>query len=554
MLLSLKTSPLPHVLGQIVQSSYFLAAIATIVTFLGAVLVIRQSITGSDFILHVVLRRTRARTVCETLYGFGVSRSLLTKANRDITDFGAKSGEKPTVQTEIKWISDVAGDSDSSWAGPFELNGVSHLSSPSAQLYALSEAYDRFSTNLKVHILFSSNRRVSEQQELASQMARYLKMNANFRSSRPKEFVKLKVEIPRLRVDLEMFTPRLSFSPSYHVDHVAVIHKHERILVPESTALASAQRDKTRAKPIQLTRRESERLSSRLSSRTFDGVLPALHAPRLQLDPHSGHLRLLLELSEITYSAVQAMNFVGEANGVGRSYDELIKKSNGMDRLFTLAMVPVSTDGYLMAAQRSSHVGVGKLKFAPAVNGNLELRDRLGLSVDRDGFGLPDPLSAIAREAKEELGLNVEVSDIQILGLDKFSYAEEVGTWVLTTSVLTKNSAKEIVEMSKRADQIEGAWETTGDFLALPLPRNQKSAEELVKWAINSSELVPHLILAILAICLPFLSSNTDTTTESLKEKIASLRSDEFIPMPTGTRKFGRTWIEISKYPAVSIE
>lgn len=559
MSLPLKISLPAHMMGQILHSielifhpAYILAAIATVLTFLGAIFVVWRSVTASDFVVSWVLRRNRNKTICKTLKSFGVPSSKLREKNRHISDIRTRSEEELSVQTEIKWISDLSTEIDPSRKSRLELDGVTDKFPPGFQLHELSKAYESFGKGLRALVLLSSNPIMKDEQELALTMARYLKINANFRSSETKEFDRLTINIPKLKLILEMFTPRLNFSPALHIDHLSVSYKGEQKSVSKLPSRDGSERDGLAKKPIQLNQKETGVLSPNSSSRYFNGVLPALQGHHSQVDPMSGHLRLLLELSEISYSTVQATHYVGTENRPGPTFEELIEKSEGMDRLLTLSMIPVTTDGYLIAAQRSKHVGVGKLKFAPAVGGNLELRDRLGLSVDRDEFGIPDPLSAIVREAREEMGLNIEASEIHILGLDQFSCDEEVKTWVLTTSVQIQNTAEELVEISKRADQVEGAWETTGDFWALPLPRNAQSAEEMIRWAINSQEVAPHLILALLSICLPFLASEKGATIDALQMRIASLWLGVSVPMPKGTRTFGRQWIQITKSPVAS--
>jgi 8-oxo-dGTP pyrophosphatase MutT (NUDIX family) len=441
------------------------------------------------------------------------------------SDASAKQGELPSVQREIDWLTKIAKNRSSSWAGPIERKGFTNEPSTiEAELSKLSDAYGQFAKALSVQFLFADNLVVQGQLKIAQRTSEYLRINSNFATNHHKEIVKLSLEIPKSEMNLELLNPRLNFNPSFHIDHLSVIQKRQRIVVKDLPSRRLAEVDGVEPLEIVLDADERRTLTKLVSGRTFDGLLPALHDMHLQVDPLSGHQRLLLELSEINYSAVCAMNYPGN-RGVNRSQEDLESPAHDYDRLFTLSMLPISTDGFLIVAKRSMHVGVARGLYSPGVNGNLELRDRLGLTVDRDRYDLPDPLLALAREAKEELGLDVETKEIQILGVGRFSYPEEVGTWVLLSSAITKHTADEIVELSKLADWTEGAWETDGEFLAIPVPTNRRDAQRTIRWAINSTDFVPHLTLSLLALCLPFLSIRDDgkSKTERISPEHGSL-------------------------------
>lgn len=510
------------------------AAIATILSFLAAAFVSIQGILGADVIVEWILKRSRYKTIHKTLRDFKISRGKLRKAGRHRKK-SLGSEESSTVEYEIKWLTEIVDKHGNSPTKILIMHGITDKFPPEVQLYKLSAAYDSLNQRLSARALLSSNRLLVNQQEQAKEVAQYLHLNANFRSIPQKPLEILSLKNSNLKTAYELHNPRINFAPASHIDHVTVLHEHERRAIVGFPSRTEAEMGvKIIQEELDDKKDELAKLLKHFEGRDFDGVLPALREKFIQRDPFSGHLRLLLHLSEITYSAVRALNYVGEA-GVGRSYEHLVSGPEGVDRLLSLSMIPVTSDGFLMLARRSSFVTIGAKKYAPAVNGNLELRDRLGLAVDRGEFGFPDPVAALAREAKEEMAQIVERGDVQVIGFSKFICPEEVSTWVLLTSVLVADSADRFVSRSRHADQIEGAWETTGEFLALPNPNNRQSALEMIRWAINASDVTPPVCLAMLAMSIPYLWVKDETTIPSLEHEISSLITSDEVPRPKGT-------------------
>lgn len=518
----------------------FLAGLATVITSIVAVFALTQSVIGSDFIAKRVLLRNRSRTICRALNELGIPHSDLRTANQEISKKAVRSGTEPSVQEEIEWLSEISKQFSHNWTRPLELSGFTISDVPAEQLFALSEAYEQFSKSLRAQLILSSSAIMKEQQNSASNMARYLRLNANFRASKFRDPNAHRFQLQTEDMCVEVINPRINFSPSYQIDDIGVIRDPIRTVVRNFYDGKGLARDGVIPREIDIGAAEVKALSKLLSSdRAFDGVLPSLHGYHLQLDPSSGHLRLLLEISEISYSAILATHYFGPS-GLGSTYDQLSQKAKEIDRLLTLCMMPLSSDGFLLAAQRSEHVGVARLKFAPGVNGNLELRDRLGLKVDKDEFELPDLISATVREANEELALVVDVSRVQILGLGRFTSEEEINVHVLLTIAPTELTFDQILEGSKRADLTEGAWELTGKFYRISVPKDPQDAEALIGWVIQSKRVAPHLVLALLAICLPFLTQGLKeslTETEVLnywREEIAILLSQKRDGLPPG--------------------
>jgi hypothetical protein len=516
-------------------------------------------VNGSDVVSKWALKQKRYRTVGKALHNIGVPRAKLKSACRAISKTAIASGEQPTIQREIDWLSEIAMGFSKNWKSPLELSGITLPEFPARELIDLSRAYEKFSLRLRAQMILTSSPLMEEQEECASNMASYLKLNGSFRASKSRDPNAHKFSVRTSSMCLELIHPRINFSPAYQINDVGVIHVPERVIVkdfstedlPEpndSESLGPSLKPNERPpKEICLDPPEMETLLSHfVSSRDFDGVLPALHDYHLQFDPRSGHLRLLLELSEISFSAVRATHYVGRITGVGRDYERLLKESSNSKRLITLSLIPHTSDGFLMAAQRSKYVAVGRLKFAPGVIGNLELRDRLGLKVDRDQFDLPDLISTTVRKAKEKMAVNIEMSRVQILGLGKFSYEEEVETWVLLTTAGTEQTAEQFVNNTSLADQTEGAWKLTGDFYKIPYPRDAPSGEAIIRWAIHSKEIVPHLALALLAICLPIISKDFDEamsegeTVDYWHKRFSEFSSHNSSELPDGVERITR--------------
>lgn len=531
----------------------FFAGLATVITSIVAIYAILQSVIGSDFVAKRVLLRNRKRTICRTLQSYKIPRADLRQENQKISNEAVRSGVEPSVQREIDWLTNISSKFDPDWHRPLELNGVVSSDASAKQLLELSEAYEEFGKSLRAQVLLSSSALIREQQKLASRMARYLKLNASFRSTHYRDPDEFKFQLKANNMNVELINPRISFAPSRQIDHVAVVYNRIRTVVngfydPEVLARDDVKPWGIDPPVVKVLSEDSAKVPSKLltSERDFDGVLPALHRYHLQLDPFSGHLRLLLEISEISYSAIVVAHYSENIGGFGESFRDSPQNDKPSDRLITLSMMPLSSDGYLLAAQRSAHVGVNRMKFAPGVNGNLELRNRVGLKVDRDEFSLPDMILATVREAMEELALPVKSSQVQILGLGRLSSVEEINTYVLLTLAPTDRTFDEILAASKQADLTEGAWELTGKFYKIPFPKSSQDAVALIDWVKQSDAIAPHLVLALLAICLPFLSQDLredlsdKEILDSWHERISKLAVHPADRLPPGVEEVNR--------------
>jgi len=263
------------------------------------------------------------------------------------------------------------------------------------------------------------------------------------------------------------------------------------------------------------------------SPRTFDSVLPRITGWRAERDKSSGRLRLHLALAETTYGAVLADHYPQTFEGLPAAPGEEPRPVNGVDAgLLTLSTVLVSSDRSLLFAGRSKNVGSHPNKFGPAVNGNLEITPRHGIQLDSPATGIPDPLRALSREAREELGIMLPPDDIQVVGLGKFDVPGERGTHVLLTMARIAMTADELADRTVDADPMEGRWELGGEFLAAPLPDDENCVEPLLWWLLHEPLLTPHSTLTgIAAVARHF------QVTPAQLESIAADPSDRgFMP------------------------
>jgi 8-oxo-dGTP pyrophosphatase MutT (NUDIX family) len=555
-----------------------ISSFVSILTFSSAIFVTIQSVRGRNLILEWALRRNRVTTIGFSLSEYlGIRKKHWKRACRTVSKMIATSGEKRTVASEIEWLTKISISNNLQMPFPLEIYGVSASATRTEdsgiefkvdELRILSKAYEDFSKRLRAQVLLSGNLVMQEQAELALQVASYLTLNANFLGGGEPAINWMQIQFERMvdvqnpktgelhrrinAFDLELYNPKINSQDSYpQIDHVSALHI-------EKKSVSGAQKD---YEWLQMNAPQPTSLKSSVefeaidqeefNGRNFNGLLPALHHVHFQRDKRSGHRRLFLELSEIEWSTLKESNYVKqvfESGGkISTNYLKLLEEANQeihLDRLITLSMIPISSDGYMVVSVRSQSVGVSKGWIAPGVVGSLELRDRLGVSVDRDSYGYPNLLEAIARESKEELGLSVPSESIHILGLGRFSFVEEVRTWVLLTSTFIDQTAAEIVKGSRKADRTEGAWELSGEFIGIPVPRSWEEAEIILKWAFNSSDLVPHLILTLMQFCMPLIGDhmreNKSFGLDEMHDYLESLISENSIEMPTGFTKLHR--------------
>lgn len=255
--------------------------------------------------------------------------------------------------------------------------------------------------------------------------------------------------------------------------------------------------------------------------REYNGLLPRLIGHRYERDLASGNYRLHLHLGEIYFRTYQKEYGTPSANLPGG-----VDESPG--GLLTLSLLPVTRDGHMILAQR------GTLSFypecwGPGAGGNLEVMGPGRANPDADPNGIINPLRAIAREAREEIGLSLPIEQIRSLGLARLSNSEERSTWLLATTATIDLSLQEFTRTTLNADPVNGRWEVGKNLAAVPVPRTRKSAEDLLSWTLRNPRAMPHLSVTLLKLI---------TTAWPLDPVTVAPRPSDEEELPPGGRSF----------------
>lgn len=209
----------------------------------------------------------------------------------------------------------------------------------------------------------------------------------------------------------------------------------------------------------------------------YDGVLPTLLTHRTETDVRTGRPRLHLTVGETTYLAHRAMS--SSVNDLG--------SDDGWARVLTLTLLPVTSDGFGVIVRRAGG-GYYAGQLGAGANGNLDITS----PADFDDLGLPDPVAAAAREAREEIGLDVDRTCIRVHGLARLNNKEEHGTWVLLMTADIPETFDQVVASTRHADPAGGGWELGDEMYGLPIPSRDEAAK-VTSWLWHSSEVSPHL-------------------------------------------------------------
>ena len=222
---------------------------------------------------------------------------------------------------------------------------------------------------------------------------------------------------------------------------------------------------------------------------TFDGVLPRWHGPgyRLELDRLTGRQKLHLCVAETTYFALRATQEPDAAALAG--------EAARCSRLLGLNLLALDQDDIILLTRRSNYV-VYPGCYSGTVTGNAEFAPREGLEGDLDNDGLPDLLAAIAREAREELGLDLTTEDSQLAALGVIEYASEteLESHALVATARLPTPAADIRVARSAPDPVEGLWELGDQFMTIDLGTILKNAaigRDFVMWLRSSEDLAP---------------------------------------------------------------
>lgn len=224
----------------------------------------------------------------------------------------------------------------------------------------------------------------------------------------------------------------------------------------------------------------------------YDGIMSRLHgAPgyRVERDIHSGRQRLHLCISETTYSSfVRTQALPNNPSQLG--------KHAFFSRLISVNLLMLDNDDRVLMVRRHrdiAHPG----RYAGAVSGACELVGRGGIDADLDTNGFPDLLATCRREAKEELGVDLDAREwaLSALGLIQVHDFRDALTYVLVATARSPRPVSEFRVRVGSTDDLEGTWEVDDQALVVDLHAalsGADSLEEFVDWLRTSEELTAH--------------------------------------------------------------
>lgn len=422
-------------------------------------------------------RRLLLRYRWRALGPLGVTRRQVQYRVADLL-----AGATPSVAAELDWLLGCLAAGGTA-AGRGSLAADASLPFADAKVAKdVASAYAAYAARLDRGVLLGSDQVpvVRRDGDLARRLATWLDARHRARALPATELL---LRVPARSLTLELLgglAPR----------DVLVSYRPHRLVGLDGGGPSRC--DRTPLKLSESERAELERAVDRPD--TFDGSLPRLVGWRTERDLTSGRTALHLSLAETTYSAVLADHYPRTLATVSN------RPADGETvRLLTLSMSLITSCGRVAFAHRSSRAGSHRGRFGPAVNGNLEFESRRGLVGDLDEFGMPDLPAALAREAREELGLDLALDSIAFLGLSRFWCPEEQGTFVLLACAPVDLTLAELLDRGAFADQVEGAWELDRQLLGLPIPRDDRELRASLGWLLGGEDLTPHATLAGLA-------------------------------------------------------
>jgi hypothetical protein len=223
----------------------------------------------------------------------------------------------------------------------------------------------------------------------------------------------------------------------------------------------------------------------------YDGSLPWLEAHRLERDEASGRMRLHFSFTSRRWSEFQEQNKLRETSA---PFSE-------PDGILTLSLAAIDADDRLLLTRRGRFVSGHRGKVNTLVTGNLELHSRRGVQEDQDANGVPDLTRAMAREAREEVGLALEPSRVHLANLARMWSTPDRGTWVATFAATLDQSAAEIADGVRTADPLEGTWEVGDELFALDVPSTPDELGLLIRSLDRvAGGTTPHAIIGVLVV------------------------------------------------------
>ena len=372
----------------------------------------------------------------------------------------------------------------------------------SLALIRLSEAYDAYAVSLRRRWLLRSaaGPLVSDEYECARATARLLKRWASF------EPMPAAADPDQMRGRLIELLPgtgpryvRLVTWPDLTTTRAAPLFPAVSISYqPYRVAIAGSPSAVLDAEPRQIREVPDVSGVASFDRLSFDGVLPRWHGPgfRLEVDRITGRQKLHLCLAETTYLAFRATHDPSLLSKVGAAALSA--------RVLSLSLLAMDHDDVVVLIQRSRYVG-NPGRYSGTVTGNCELSSREGVQADLDHNGLPDPLGALIREAREELGIDLTGPGHQLaaLGVIEYTGETEAGVRALVATARLPMPASAFSIARTDPDVVEGLWELGDQVMTIDLRATFNDAthgRRLVAWLRSAHELTPQATGALLLL------------------------------------------------------
>ncbi len=437
-----------------------LATILTILTgLIACAAFLAATGPGARLIIFMILSAARWRTVVRAAIGSGLAaeRTFVIPAVRQIVNVQC-AGAPYNLATEMEWLCQL-------YQASLPIAMVGELADRK-DLQLLSTGYERLAGHCRTRLIFGAkgNDVISRQARVADQAAVLLRqqsLHVAYGDSTCSQVIDRRAQ---------GFYIKLMYAAA-SMDCVVSPHPARQPCVP-----GMLERAPSSAKP------------------RFEGILPFLLMHRLELDGGSGRVILHLGISEIPYSNLLSRNTLWDPRNSEPPADV-------MQHAISLALIPVTSDGHILLSRRAQEAGSYAGMIGPYVTGNAELRDRRGLTADRDEYGNPDLLRAACREAKEEVGLSLEPGDLKILGLAQIWSSEDTGIYCLLLSATLPITAAEAVSLTRYSDPVEGSWEVGNEVYAVSLwEEEDRSVLEVLRWITSTDVVIPQAVAGVVAL------------------------------------------------------
>lgn len=446
--------------------------------------------------------------------GWSVNRWRFGLATRALVDRRVTRG-RPLVHEEIAWLSSLVGASAAEDLATQRAQVPVPITFAAAdgdeyerRLLVLASAYDRYAVAVRRRWLLRSaaGALISEEYDCARSTANQLRLWSSFRPiPTPDPPIGLRgclVTLPpssdgpggqvRRCVRLVTWPYMGSTRSSLTFPLIGVSFQPYRVILNDRPAEESDD-----GPSRQLVRVADTLGLAAVDPLNFDGVLTRWHGDgyRLEIDRASGRQRLHLCVSETSYYAFRATQIPEAAE---RS------QTPRLSRLLSLNLLATDRDEKVLLVRRSDYV-VHPGSYAGTVSGNCELASRTGVRADIDKHGFPDPLSAIVREAREELGLDLSASDSKLgaLGVIEIDTDRELGTHVLVATALLPQPADDYYPSPSAVDPVEGEWEIGDSAMIIDIraaTRSGSAARTFVAWLRSNPALTAHAVGALLLL------------------------------------------------------